>query len=367
MALGDEVKKLLGTADKLKGPAGNEANTKALLIEPMLAALGWRIADLDQVVREWRVYDNTSLDYALMVGKKPGLYLEAKAISKKLDDKQFIAQAVNYANNDGVLWCVLTNGLTWRVYKTNEPVAMEQKLLFEVDLADIAAGSAADAAKSLQLLSRESLMDGSLDLWGERVFTDTRVRKALAELAGDPPSAFLEAIVRAMGKPETAIDRLKESIARVFDSQIGAAPGKNAVLTPSASKPPVAPRTAGGKKEYPLSHHLDGKPTAMVDLFERLDEYGRSLGANVTRRVRKQYIGYFRGKKSFFTLEIQRQRVIVYLSLDPAAIQELWVPTLMRNVTEIGHFGMGNTEYSLRDGERVGEVRNLMELAYHRT
>jgi predicted type IV restriction endonuclease len=27
----------------VKGPAGNEANTKALLIEPMLAALGWDV------------------------------------------------------------------------------------------------------------------------------------------------------------------------------------------------------------------------------------------------------------------------------------------------------------------------------------
>lgn len=49
-------------------------------------------------------------------------------MTKKLDDKQFVAQTVNYANNDGVVWCVLTNGLTYRVYKTNEPVAMDQKL-----------------------------------------------------------------------------------------------------------------------------------------------------------------------------------------------------------------------------------------------
>lgn len=367
MALSDEVKKLLNAAEKLKGQAGNEANTKALLIEPMLAALGWRTSDLDEVIREWRVYDNTSLDYALMVGEKPGLYLEAKAISKNLDDKQSIAQAVNYANNDGVLWCVLTNGLTWRVYKTNEPVAMDQKLLFEVDLADVAAGSAADAAKSLQLLSRESILDGSLDLWGERVFTDTRVRQALAELARDPPAAFVAAIVDSMGKPEVADERLKESIARVFDSQIGAATEKRTGPRPAAPAPLTAKPAAGDKQEYPLSHHVEGKPIAIVDLFERLDEYGRSLGADVSRRIRKQYIGYFRGKKSFFTLEVQRQRIIVYLALDPLSIQEHWVPDAMRDVTEIGHFGMGNVEYSVRDAGHVQAVRQLVMLAYRLT
>jgi len=365
VALGVEVKKVLAAAAKLKGPAGNEANTKALVIEPMLAALGWDTSDLDQVVREWRVYDKTSLDYALMVGEKPGLYLEAKAISRNLDDKQFIAQAVNYANNDGVLWCVLTNGLTWRVYKTNEPVAMDQKLLFEVDLADVAAGSAADAVKSLQLLSRGSIIDGGLDLWGERVFTDTRVRQALGQLASSPPTVFLDAIVDAMGKPQVTEDRLRESIARVFDSQIGAASG-GSHTTPSAPKPQLVGPPTGGKQEFALSHHLDSKPTAIVDLFERLDEYGRSLGADVTRRIRKQYVGYFRGKKSFFTLETQRQRVILYLSLEPSAIQDLWSHDAMRDVTEIGHFGMGNTEYSMRDVEQVAEVRRLIRLAYER-
>src|SRR5947209_3732112 len=166
----------------------------------MLVSLGWDVTDVDHVVREWRVFDNTALDYALKIDDRPALYVEAKGLSKNLDDKQFIAQTVNYANNDGVVWCVLTNGLTYRVYKTNEPVAMDQKLLFEVDLAEVADGGVA-AAKPLQLLSRASLVNGELDFWGERVFTDTRVRKALSQLAVDPPRGFLNAIEQAVGTP----------------------------------------------------------------------------------------------------------------------------------------------------------------------
>ena len=365
MALVDEVKKVLEIGEKLRGPAGNEANTKALLIEPMLSALGWDTSNLDHVVREWRVYDGTSLDYALKVGDTPALYVEAKAISKNLDDKQFIAQTVNYANNDGVVWCVLTNGLRYCVYKTNEPVAMEQKLLFEVDLADVAAGSAADAANSLQLLSRASLINGDLDLWGERVFTDTRVRKALSQLAADPPRGFLNAIELAIGAPAVARDRLKESIARVFDSQIGAAiaPPTSVPIPAATPKPPTHAPPKGGRQEYSVEHHLDGKPAAIIDMFEQLDEYARSLGADVTRRVRKQYVGFFRGKKSFFTVELQRQRVLVYLVLDPATAQP-WNTNTMRNVTQIGHYGMGDTEYSVRSADSLDEVRSHIKLAY---
>jgi len=83
--------------------------------------------------------------------------------TKNVEDKQFIAQTVNYATNDGVVWCALTNGLTYRVYKTNEPVAMDQKLLFEVHLTEVADGGVA-AAKPLQLLSRASLVNGELGL-----------------------------------------------------------------------------------------------------------------------------------------------------------------------------------------------------------
>jgi hypothetical protein len=36
----------------------------------------------------------------------------------------------------------------------------------------------------------------------------------------------------------------------------------------------------------------------MVDLFEQIDEFARSLGADVSRRIRKFYAGYFAGIRS---------------------------------------------------------------------
>jgi predicted transport protein len=95
-----------------------------------------------------------------------------------------------------------------------------------------------------------------------------------------------------------------------------------------------------------------------------MDEYGRSLGADVSRRVRKQYFGYFRGRRSFFTIEVQRQRVLLYLSVDPTAVKP-WNDEEMRDVREIGHFGMVDGEYSLRRAEHVDEARELIKLAYH--
>lgn len=359
------IDKAIATAAKLNaaGNGNNEANTKALLIEPLLAQLGWDVSDLDEVVREYKVYDNTFLDYALKIDGELRLFVEAKAVAKNLDDKQFIAQTVNYANNEGVMWCVLTNGLTYRVYKTNEPVAMEQKLLFEVNLTDDTDDSDDSISQGLGLISRSGVAEGKLDLWGERVFTDTRVRRALSALAVDPDPGFLAVIVTEMGLPSVTSDHLKESLARVLD----AASVTKAKKQRGHSPPPKTAVAPVGKtgKEFALDHHTHGIPAAIVDLFEQIDEFARGLGPDVSRRIRKQYIGYFGGPKghSFFTVELKRQRALVYLTLDPTNTAK-WNAAVMRDVRKVGHFGMGDLEYSLAAGDKLDELRGLIDQAY---
>jgi hypothetical protein len=104
MSLTDAMGKAVVTGAKLKASgAANEANTKALMIEPLLAALGWDPTDLDVVEREVKVYDGTFLDYGLKADGSPRLYVEAKAIGESVTDKKAVAQAVNYATT--TVWC----------------------------------------------------------------------------------------------------------------------------------------------------------------------------------------------------------------------------------------------------------------------
>ena len=364
MALPDTITKLVEGAAKLKASGvGNEANTKALLIEPMIASLGWDPVDLDIVEREVKVFEGTYLDYALKLDGAPRLYVEAKGLNENLDDKKFIAQTVNYANNDGVVWCVLTNGARVRVYKTNEPVSMDRKLLFEVDLIDNAE-TAADKAKLLRLISRQAVQEGDLDRFGERVFTDGRVRQALAELASDPPAAVLSAISTRLGHPGVAVDALKRSLARILDAPAPPTTppgGGTAVATPAAPTPGLPAPPKG--QEYGLDHHLGNKSALIRELFEELNAFGTSLGGDVTRRIRKMYVGYFRGKRSFFTVELKHQRVLLYLALDPSSVQP-WDDDVMRDAQNFGHYGMGDTEYSLRNVDQLDELKALIQTAY---
>lgn len=364
MGLPETINNVLATAEKLKAStAANEANTKALMIEPLLGSLGWNPIDLDIMEREVKVFDGTFLDYALKVAGDARLYVEAKSVGGNLDDKKFVAQAINYANNDGVLWCVLTNGLRYRVYKTNEPVAMDQKLLFEVDLTD-ETDPLNEKIRLLRLVSRDAVEDGTLDAFGDRVFTDTRVRKALSELASAPPDPLLAIITKQMGHPAVSSQGLRRSLVRVLDGTAPSAAGP--AISPaagSAAKKPVGPAVPPKGEEYSLEHHLGNKSALIRELWEEVDKHAMSLGADVTRRIRKQYIGYFRGKKSFITAEVQQRRVLIYLSLD-AQSAEPWNNKVMRDASQIGHFGMGDIEYSLVTVDQLNEVSALVSLAY---
>lgn len=339
-----------------------------MLIEPLLRALGWDTDDLDTVQREVKVYDGTYLDYALIIGGTK-MYVEAKGLEGRLDDPKFVAQTVNYANNDGVVWCVLTNGVQYRLFKTNEPVAMDRKLLLEVDLQD-EGQPMTDRVRHLRTISREVVASGELDALGERVFTDGRVRVALADLAEDPPGELITMLTDRLGHPPVPEAALRRALIRVLDADSSlaqvTAPGKHRhreAASSSTSTPTAGPAQPAKRKEYELEHHLGGKSSLIRELFQSVDDMTEPLGGDVSRRIRKLYVGYFRGKRSFFTVEVQKARLLLYLSLNPASIQQ-WDANVMRDATNIGHFGMGDLEYSLTGADQLGEVRALVQAAY---
>jgi hypothetical protein len=78
-----------GTARPLPAtqPARRESNTKARLIEPSIAALGWDVLDPDEVHREYRrrPADNP-VDYALQLSRTPRLFIEAKGLGENIGE-----------------------------------------------------------------------------------------------------------------------------------------------------------------------------------------------------------------------------------------------------------------------------------------
>ena len=164
----------------------NEATTIRLLIEPVLDALGWDTDDPSQVCREYTT-GNGKVDLALLIDDKPVLYIEAKALKESTDDAKWINQTLNYAIADGVEWCVLTNGATYRIFRSHALVNLKGKIFGTVRVSnpdnEAPIGS---VATSLSLLSPQSMKSKDLNaLWAMRVI-DRELEESLKNIIEMP-------------------------------------------------------------------------------------------------------------------------------------------------------------------------------------
>ena len=350
---------------KAEGKVLGEANTKVTFIQPILETLGWKVTDPDEVVLEYPVYGGTRLDYALLVEGKPALYLEAKPLRGDMNDSSFIAQTVSYANNDGIRWCVLTNGLIYRIYKSDALAPADQKLLAEADIREASDSfGAARVASTLAYLSKESLVTGKLDEWGERVFVDTAVRRALGTLLLEGSHGLIALVRKTLDEAHTPKE-IKESLQRLgADSPQGLKVKKD---TEPVRGPITVPRPAasGEKLTYDLEHHTQGKPEVIVDLFNKLDQRLMALGPDVERVFLKPYINY-KVKRSFATLRLDKGRLVLHVAI-PFAEAPKPEGLEMRDVSSVGHVGLGDTEVSVCTESDISGAELVARASYERS
>ncbi len=99
----------------------NESATRAVLIDPILRALGWDTANTNMVEVE-KTMDNVRADYALYDSNAiPRIIVEAKALGTSLAQKKLVMTLVNYAFSFGLTDVFLTDGLVWEHFDNFQP------------------------------------------------------------------------------------------------------------------------------------------------------------------------------------------------------------------------------------------------------
>ncbi len=113
----------------------NEWRTRTQLIDPLLCVLGWDVSDPALVTPEYNV-GRSRADYALLQPDAiPLAVIEAKALSDTLTDDHRTQMTV-YANNVGIKYAGLTNGNHWELYDVFQPVALEEKRILDLSIAE---------------------------------------------------------------------------------------------------------------------------------------------------------------------------------------------------------------------------------------
>lgn len=148
----------------------------------------------------------------------------------------------------------------------------------------------------------------------------------------------------------------------VFQKTVSASPslnsdGKNPVMVAAGKKAAITRATA----IYSFDEHLDGKPECVCDLALAVQEYIMNLDAAFEEVPKKHYVAY-KISQNIVCMEVQRQRLLLYLKLDPDALPTL--PQNARDVREIGHYGTGDFELSVASEEEFETAKPLIEMAY---
>jgi len=367
------LEQLRGKLEGLRRRSLKETPTRTILIDPIFEALGWDVRDPDEVELEYPTVDGKSVDYALKINRRPVLLVEAKALGDPLDDVKAVTQVVGYAANDGIAWCALTNGVLWRVYKSDERCPAPEKLMYEVsiDPHDSADTGLQDAAARLWRFSKGEMAKGTLDELGEQTFTDAKVRKVLETVMRDAPRALVNIVRKLLRDDALTPKTVKASLARVWSK---------AALVDDSSPPPGAVTRLGARgkqtrmsaKEegpkgrgrlYDEGHHTTGKPQEVLELYRAIDRFCLSLSpGDVQKRYQAKYIAYRCHKHIFCCVHLLQSRLRVWLKLKYSRLDN--PPAFVRDVSGVGHWGPGDVELAIRDLSLVNDAALLIRQSF---
>ena len=151
-----------------------EAKVQQVIVLPILRRLGWDPDDDHEVYLQYPVADGW-VDYALLIGNAPKVFIEVKRGGESLEKHQ--EQLLNYSFKQGVKLAVLTNGATWWFYLPLQEGSWEQR---KFHAAEFDKQNAAEIAQIFaNLLSKENVSSGKAIENAEDLYKRHQILEAL--------------------------------------------------------------------------------------------------------------------------------------------------------------------------------------------
>ncbi|GGI55158.1 DUF5655 domain-containing protein [Oxalicibacterium solurbis] len=121
----------------------------------------------------------------------------------------------------------------------------------------------------------------------------------------------------------------------------------------------VQAKPVGPDKSY--AEILPTLSEPLKEVLASLENYMLSLGDDVQRKELRLYVA-FKRLKNFATVVLQKNRLMLYLHLDPASVVQSL--SNARDVAQLGHWGTGDTEVPLASMEDFDAVKPFIVAAY---
>lgn len=136
----------------------------------------------------------------------------------------------------------------------------------------------------------------------------------------------------------------------------GAPDGKNPVMIEAGKKAAQTRKIA----THTFEEHVNKLNPDLVELHNEIREYIINLDSSIEETPKQNYISY-KTSQNFVCLESQKRKMMLFLKINPDELKNL--PKQARDVRNLGHFGTGDLEYTIKNKEDFEGAKPLIELS----
>ena len=129
--------------------------------------------------------------------------------------------------------------------------------------------------------------------------------------------------------------------------------GKNPVMVEAGKKAAETRKNA----TYTIDEHIDKANGDLKELLNEIREYIVNIDTSIKETPKKYYIAY-KTTQNFVCIETQKKKLVLFLKLNPDEIEKL--PKQARDVRNIGHFGTGDLELTIKNITDFEETKELI-------
>lgn len=364
-----DFSKLKSKIADLKKKSINEAQTKEWLIKPFFQLLGWDFSDPNEIIPEDNDLAGKRCDYTFCIKSKKKLLVEAKQLGNILDDEKMIFDKLNYCAQTGIPLLIITNGNLYRIYYSELKGIGKNKLLDEFTLTDNFDVDLIDR------LSKTSFEKDVLLTFAKNISLYTNIKNAIEKLFQSTNKIFIglinnyvkDSLGHKFGEDE--IDEALKQFSLQINSDIDYLQYKEAEIIQIKKQElienkEIITNTEDIQNEWTIDFQFkDKRWKTSYDLYIKLIKQLKSLKLEFNEKPTKFYIGLISEKANFCQIHGQKNALKIWLNLELSDILKQ-ASLNVRDVTNIGHWGMGNIECYVKSDDDFEWISELIKKAY---
>lgn len=204
----NKFQKVLKTA---KDRDVNESDTVTIITDMLAGVFGFdKYTELtsEQAIR------GTYCDLAIKIDGNIKYLIEVKAIGIALKDSH-LRQAIGYGATHGIQWVVLTNGISWQIYKIKFEKPVDYDLVCSFDFLELNSRKQEDQNKVF-LLCKQGLAKDAIEVFHNHVQSVNRFMVG-AIILSDP---VVSTIRRELRKVTSGVKVTDEEIVSILNSEV---------------------------------------------------------------------------------------------------------------------------------------------------